>query len=199
VARLGRTLLAPEAARIEALLDDGSAHIRRYCRRSFTELKDDTLELRADNGVIKLPGRPISSVKSVTAIGIAPGVPDIGIFWFVFDGIDEIAVPEPIQSGIINLPAIWYDLDWFSTTFRVVFSHGDSATPPEVVAVLCSAVISELVSPTQASGLASETVGAYSYSMRRASGGIKAALTDAGMELSLSDFRTKTGTISVRP
>lgn len=196
-ARLGRALNQVESTRVDALLADGSAHVRRYCLRDFALLTDDTRVLKASHGTIKLPERPIVSVSKVIAIGGAPGVPDIDVFWYVFDDYDEITVPEPSQSGIINLAEIWYDLEWFSNTFRVTYTHGESDVPDDVVAVLCSAVISMLVAPTMVGGLASETLGTYSYSMHRTAGsGMLAELTVAGLP-SLAPYRPKHGTIQV--
>jgi hypothetical protein len=197
VARLGRPLNQIENQRIGALLADGSAHIRRYCFRDFAHVANDVRRLRSDRGVIKLPGRPINAVNSVTAIGGAPGIPDISVFWYSFDKIDEITVPEPIHSGVINLPELWYDLDWFTSTFIVDYDHGDSNVPDDVVAVLTTAVISMLVAPTMVGGLASETMGTYSYSMHRTAGsGMLAELTVAGLP-SLAAYRPKIGTISI--
>lgn len=195
--RLGRALNQVESARIDALLADGSAHIRRYCMRDFALSTNDVRVLKASHGTIKLPGRPIVSVTSVIAIGGAPGVPDVNVFWHVFDGYDEVTVPEPAQSGIINLAEFWYDTEWFTNTFRVTYSHGENVVPDDVVAVLCSAVISMLVAPTMVGGLASETLGTYSYSMHRTAGsGMLAELTVAGLP-SLAPYRPKHGTIQV--
>lgn len=196
-ARLGRALNQTENARIDALLADGSAHIRRYCMRDFALSTDDVRVLKASHGAIKLPGRPIVSVSQVVAIGGAPGIPDINVFWYVFDGYDEIVVPEPAQSGVINLAEFWYDEQWYNVTFRVKYTHGEADVPDDVVAVLCSAVISMLVAPTMVGGLASETLGTYSYSMHRTAGsGMLAELTVAGLP-SLAPYRPKHGTIQV--
>jgi hypothetical protein len=196
VARLGRNLTPVETARVEALLDDGSAHIRRFCRRQFVYKADDVFVTPADGGIIVLPGRPIVDVSKVEAVFDAPGVPTINVYWYIFDGIDKITIPEPAASGIINLPEAWFDVAWYSNTYKVTYSHGDQVTPPEVMAVLCSAVISEITTPTMAGGVVSETVGSYSYSLRKTGSGIISALKDAGLD-SLIDFRTKAGTIPI--
>lgn len=197
VARLGRALNPIESARIDALLDDGSAFIRRYCRKDFLYHVNDVLKIRMSGGVIKLPYRPVDSVSSVVAKSGAIGVPDINVTWYVFDNIDEITVPDPATSGIINLPEFWYDLNWFSETFEVTYSHGFPAIPQEVVSVLCTAVIAILTAPTQAGGVIGETVGAYSYRLQRTGGGISAALKDADLT-ALDDFRDKYGTIQMQ-
>jgi hypothetical protein len=196
VARLGRPLNTIENARINALLADGSAFIRRYCRKDFLFHAGDILDIKASGGVIKIPYRPVTAVNSVTALSGAVGIPNINVTWYVFDNIDEIIVPDPVSSGIINLPEFWYDIGWYSETFQVNVDHGFSAIPDEVVAVLCTAVISVLTAPTMAAGVIGETVGSYSYRLQRTGGGISAALKDADLS-ALDDFRRKYGTLQM--
>lgn len=187
-ARLGRPLNTLEAARIDALLADGSAFIRQYCRKDFENHPGDVVNVKASGGVIKLPYRPVQAVNSVTAISGAPGIPNINVFWYVFDQIDEITVADPGFSGIINLPEYWYDIGWFSSTFQVNYDHGFTTVPDIAVSVLCTAVISVLTAPTMAAGVIGETVGNYSYRLQRTGGGISAALKDADLS-ALEDFR----------
>jgi hypothetical protein len=199
VARLGRNLNQVEIARVDSLLRDGSAIIRRYCREDFAWYDNDVITIKSDKGVIKIPHRPIESIAEVVALSGMTGIPDIPVTWYIFDGIDQITIPGPAYSGIINLPEIWYDSSyWLGTSFRVTDSHGYHSVPDDVMAVLCTAIISELSTPTMSATLASESIGAYSYSMRRTSGaGLSAALADAGMRTTLSDYRMTAGTISL--
>lgn len=200
VDRLGRNLNQVEAARIDALLRDGSAMIRRYCRQDFVFEEGATEVYVADAGEIRLANRPVWSVSSVTwQSGNPVLLGNLGISWYVFDGIDRITIPSPYDSGIVNLPAMWYETAWYSDSYEVMYSYGYNNPPNEAVSVLCTAIISELSTPTMSATLASESVGAYSYSMRRTSGaGLNAALMDAGMGTALADFRRKQGTIGVR-
>lgn len=200
VDRLGRNLNQVEAARIDALLRDGSAMIRRYCRQDFTYEEGATELYVADAGEIRLANRPVWSVDTVTWQSGNPALlGNMGIAWYVFDGIDKITIPSPYESGILNLSAMWYETAWYSDSYEVVYSYGYNNAPNEAVSVLCTAIISELSTPTMSATLASESVGAYSYSMRRTSGaGLNAALMDAGMATALADFRRKQGTIAVR-
>jgi hypothetical protein len=200
VDRLGRNLNQVEAARIDALLRDGSAIIRRYCRNDFQLKSQATQTFIADAGIIVLPNRPVWSVDSVTwKSGNPQLMMDFLVTWYIFDGIDTITIPSPYQSGIINLPYMWYMTSWYSDSFEVVSTSGYPDVPEEVVAVLCTAIISELSTPTMSATLASESIGPYSYSMRRTSGaGLNAALVDAGMKTTLADFRTDAGTIRMR-
>jgi hypothetical protein len=201
VARLGRSLNQVETARVDALLADGSAIIRRYCREDFILYTGDTITVLGDGSIINMDTwRPIQAITSVTAISGLAGVPDLPVTWYVFNGITEISIAAPAYSGVINLPEIWYaDEYWWGSSFRVVGDHGYSQTPGDVMAVLCTAIISELSTPTMSATLASESIGAYSYSMRRTSGaGLSAALIDAGMKTTLADYRTSQGTIKTR-
>lgn len=199
VDRLGRNLNQVEGARIDALLRDGSSIIRRYAREDFVWYDSDTITIVSDGGIIKLPWRPIASIDSVIAKSGMPFVPDFPVTWYIFDGVDKITVPGPWQSGIINLPEYWYEYAWSTETYQVTGSHGYVNCPEEVTAVLCTAVLSELATPTMSATLASESIGPYSYTMRRTSGaGLMAALLDAGLKTVLADFRTGQGTIKIR-
>jgi hypothetical protein len=200
VARLGRSLTQVETARIDALLDDGSALIRRYCRQDFLSETGLTETFVADAGEIRLSNRPVNAVNSVVwKSGNPMLLSDFNISWYIFDGIDKITIPSPYESGIVNLPYMWYMTAWYSDTFAVQYDYGYANPPNEAVAVLCTAIISELSTPTMSATLASESIGAYSYSMRRTSGaGLNAALMDAGMATALKDFRRPAGTIALR-
>lgn len=199
VDRLGRNLNQVEAARIDGMLRDGSAILRRYCRNDFVYRTNDTITIIADAGILKLPCRPVYSIESVVWRSGYPAIQDFPITWYVFDGIDQITIPEPRHSGVINLPYMWYQAAWYSDSFDVTHTYGYQNVPGEVIAVLCTAIISELATPTMSATLASESIGAYSYAMRRTSGaGLRAALIDAGMEDTLNDFRQKQGTLALR-
>lgn len=201
VARLGRNLNQIEAARVDAMLQDGSAIIRRYCRNDFVYVAQDQITIAADAGVMILPGRPINSVDQVVALSGMPGlIPDLVVPWFVFDGVDKVTVLHPSKSGIINLPYYWYTTYWYNNSFQVTYSHGTVTTPPEVLGLLCNAIISELSTPTMSATVQSETIGAYSYSMRRRAvgGGLYATLMDFGMQLILGDYRREHATLQLR-
>lgn len=200
-ARLGRSLNPVETARVDALLADGSAIIRRYCRQDFLWYDNDTITLTGDGGLVNVDvWKPIASIDSVVALSGFSSVPDLPVTWYVFDGISKINIPHPQYAGIINLPEVWYqETFWWGSSFRVTGSHGFQQTPDDVMSVLCPAIVSELSTPTQSATLMSESIGAYSYSMRRTSGaGLSAALTDAGMKTVLSDYRQTRGTMKVR-
>ena len=124
VDRLGRNLNQVEGARIDALLRDGSAIIRRYARNDFIWYDSDTITLVSDGGIIVLPWKPIASIDEVVAISGMPGIPDFPITWYQFDGVNKLTVPSPYASGIINLPDYWYEYSWYSESYRITGSHG---------------------------------------------------------------------------
>jgi hypothetical protein len=200
-ARLGRSLNQVEAARVDGMLMDASAIVRRYCRRDFIYHAADTLITTADGGIIKMTSwKPIVSIDEVLALSGTPGIIDIPVTWYHFDSVDKITVFNPSVSGIINLPEVWYEETfWWGGSFKITGAHGFVDAPDDVVAIICTAIVSELATPTQSATLMSESVGAYSFSMRRTSGaGLNAALIDAGMKTALIDYRQSFGTVKVR-
>jgi len=200
IARLGRNLNQTEAARVDALLQDGSAIIRRYAREDFLIVNQDVIVVPGDAGIITVPNTPVISIDKLVALSGIIGVSDMEVTWYRFDGIETILVPDPIMSGIINLPEYWYEALWSRQSFELTHTHGYGDTPPEVEGLLCNAIISELSTPTLSATVQSESIGAYSYSMRRRAigGGLYATLTDFGMQSMLSDYRKSQGTIAVR-
>ena len=120
--RLGRDVTEQEAIRLEPLLADASAQVRRYCRRDFQYHDAEEQILYGHDSEIWLPGRPVVSVQSVTAIGGGMGLPDVPIPWWSFDGVQTIRIAP--GAGIINLPEIWWAEDVYPGTYRVVLHVG---------------------------------------------------------------------------
>ena len=193
--RLGRDVSEQEAIRLEPLLADASAQIRRYCRRDFRMHTAETQTLYGHDSEIWLPGRPALSVQSVVAIGGGMGLPDVPIPWFTFDGVQTIRV-DP-GHGIINLPEIWWTSDLYPGTFKVTYSFGDSEVPDDVVMVCANAALSVLTAPTAAAGVIGETIGPYSYRLERGGGGVSVALTAADLA-QLKDYRGGVHTLHAR-
>jgi hypothetical protein len=191
---LPRILTDAELTRAGVLLKDVSAKIRRYTRKSFIAITDDVIEIKAPDGIIKLPGRPIVSVSEVVALsGNESIIANIIVGWWTFDGIDEVDATDG-GSALINLPEDWNDSNAFPGTYRVTYTHGYAEVPDEVVSVAANAVLGVLTAPTVAAGVVGETVGDYSYRMDRAGTGLAVALTDSDLE-DLNDFRDTEGTI----
>ena len=129
--------------------------------------------LRVQAGIVRLPQRPVIAVSSVAAIGGA-GVPEVTLADWVFDGVDQVQLGD--GGCVINLPEVWWDDDGFPDTFRITYSHGYSTPPADVVAVVCAMVLRTLTAPTAQGGITSETIGAYSYSLKAADTGVAVSL-----------------------
>lgn len=195
VARLGRDITCDEDTRIEALLADASALVRAFTGQDFSLTSGDALTIRAQGGMIRLPQRPVTAVTSVVAIG-GNGAPDVTLTDWWFDGIDQIRIGA--GNYVINLPEVWWDdEDGYPGTFRVTYSHGYAAVPPDVVAVVCGMVLRTVTAPTVAGGVVSETIGPYSYRLDSAGAGTSVALGEMERK-ALSRYRRTVGTSSVK-
>lgn len=161
-ARMGRPLAPGEYPRAEALLDDASALVRDYTNQDFSRTDNDTAVLRAQQGEIRLPQRPVLGVTSVVAVG-SGGAPDLPMIGWEWDGLDIVRTLT--ISPVINLPEVWIedDLDAYPGTYRVVYSHGAAAVPAAVVAVVAAMALRTLTAPSIMGGVTGETVGPYSY------------------------------------
>lgn len=194
VARLGRDVSSDENARLDALLADASTLVRSYTGQDFGTATS-TVTVRAQGGLITLPQRPVTSVTSVTAIGIN-GVPDVGLVDWWWDGLDTVRLGE--GNWVINLPEVWWDdEDCYPGTFSVVYSHGYATVPPDVVMVVCGMVLRTLTSPAVAGGITSETVGPYSYRSDTPGLGLAVVMSESDRQ-ALARYRRTVGMISVR-
>lgn len=193
VARLGRDVTCDEDARLDALLADASALVRAYTGQDFSAATD-TVTLRAQGGVIRLPQRPVTAVASVTAIGLN-GTPDVALVDWWWDGLDQVRLGE--GNFVINLPEVWWDdEDGYPGTFAVTYTHG-APVPPDVVAVVCGMVLRTVTAPTSVGGVTSETIGPYSYRLESAGVGTAVSLSEMERK-ALSRYRRTVGTSSVR-
>ncbi|MDX3549503.1 hypothetical protein PV724_44315 [Streptomyces europaeiscabiei] len=196
--RLGRPLTAAEEARATALLADASAKVRSYTKQVFTRSDDETVVLRAQQGELRLPQRPVLGVASVVAIG-ADGAPDLPVVGWQWDGLDIVRTAT--DSPAINMPELWYDEDAqaYPGTYRVVYSHGDAEVPADVVAVVARMVLRTLTAPTLAGGVTGETIGPYSYRTDGSGVGTAVLMTDDDRrELADAGYRPKAGMSMVR-
>jgi hypothetical protein len=195
-ARLGRPLTTPEADRATALLADASAMVRAYTRQDFTQVDDETVVLRSQQGEIRLPQRPVLSVTTVVAIG-AGGAPDLPVVGWMWDGLDIVRLFP--NSPIINLPELWYedDVDAYPGTYRVTYSHGVTQVPPDVAAVVAGMVLRTLTAPTMAGGVTGETIGPYSYRTDGTGVGTAVMMSEADRQ-NLKRYRRGQGMSMVR-
>ncbi|NUP15388.1 MAG: hypothetical protein HOZ81_04650 [Streptomyces sp.] len=195
--RLGRPLTAAEEARGQALLVDASAKVRSYTKQDFTRTDNETLVVRAQQGEIRLPKRPVIDVTAVVAIG-AGGAPDVPVVGWQWDGLDIIRAVT--DSPIINLPEDWYDdVDAYPGTYRVTYSHGDAQVPDVVVGIVANMVLRTLTAPTLAGGVTGETIGPYSYRTDGSGVGTAVLMTDGDrQELKDAGYRPTSGMSMVR-
>jgi hypothetical protein len=196
--RLGRPLTSVEEARAQALLADASAKVRAYTKQDFTRTDNETVVVRAQQGEIRLPQRPVLGVTAVVAIG-AGGAPDLPVVGWEWDGLDIIRTCT--DSPIINLPERWYedDREAYPDTYRVTYSHGDVRIPDTVVAVVARMALRTLTAPTVAGGVTGETIGPYSYRTDGSGVGTAVLMTDEDrQELKDAGFRPKAGMSMVR-
>lgn len=196
--RLGRPLAPGETGRGQALLADASALVRAFTGRDFSRTDDDTVTIRAQQGEIRLPQRPVIDVTEVVALG-AGGAPNLVVTGWQWDGLDIIRTTA--DSPSINLPAAWYDddIEAYPGTYRVTYSHGTAAVPADIVAVVARMALRTLTAPTMAGGVTGETIGPYSYRTDGSSAGTAVAMTDDDRKmLELAGYRRKTGMSMVR-
>lgn len=195
--RLGRPLLGQEEARAQALLADASAKVRRFTRQDFTRTDNETVVVRAQQGEIRLPKRPVIGVTEVVAIG-SGGAPDVPVVGWQWDGLDIVRVVA--DSPVINLSEDWRDDgDAYPGTYRITYSHGDLAVPDDVVAVVARMVLRTLTAPTVAGGVTGETIGPYSYRTDGSGVGTGVLMTDEDRrELRDAGYRPKAGMSMVR-
>ncbi|MFJ4785153.1 hypothetical protein [Streptomyces sp. NPDC088794] len=196
--RLGRPLTSGEETRGQALLADASAKVRSYTKQSFTRTDNESVVVRAQQGEIRLPQRPVLSVASVVAIGAggAPDLPVVGWFW---DGLDIIRVSA--DSPSINLPERWYDedVDAYPGTYRVVYSHGAVQVPDDIIGIVARMALRTLTAPTMAGGVTGETIGPYAYRTDGSGIGTAVVMTDDDRrELADAGYRPKAGMSMVR-
>ena len=196
--RLGRPLTASEETRASALLADASAKVRSYTKQTFTRVDGETVVIRAQQGDIRLPQRPVIDVTSVVAVGAggAPDLPVVGWFW---DGLDIIRTST--DSPIVNLPERWYeeDRDAYPDTYRVTYSHGAAKVPDDVIGIVARMALRTLTAPTMAGGVTGETIGPYSYRTDGSGIGTAVVMTDEDRrELADAGYRPKAGMSMVR-
>lgn len=139
--RLGRTLTDAETDQAELLLADASAAVRAYCGQQFS-LAEQTTRIRVRGGVIRLPQRPIASIDAVAD----PDGNDLDFTWYAGDRV------------VLSSP-------WAATWADVTYTAGYEEIPADIVAVVCQIAGRALGRPADQTGLSSETIGQYSYSV----------------------------------
>jgi hypothetical protein len=181
---IGRDLTATESTRFAAYAPIVSRLIRRYTGLQFEEVASAEYTGRPVGTKLRLPHRPVTGVTSVTAIGWA-GTPDLvlpaagGWGW---DGLDQIEI-YPLAGDVwVNLPETWGEADG-PNTYRVVYDHGETPVPDEIVGIAAAMIARTLLSPSQIENLTSERIGQYSYQLGQFPGGGGPGVTPRLMEV----------------
>lgn len=192
LARLPVGLISPQDPRIPAVLNDVSAVVRSYVRRDFT-VQQYVARLRPNGYRVRLPNRPVVSIDRVELIVYEQTIELAGWFW---DGLDELYLALDGEI-IINLSETV--LDWmtnFSPVAQVTYTAGYTDVPDDVVAVVCSAAMRTLTTPSFGAS-DREGVGEYSINLTAtaALGGL--ALNDAERQM-LSKYRRVGATAQLR-
>lgn len=135
-ARLGRVLTGVEELRIEALLRDASANVRRVSTQMFTLGTTTGLVLGRRNGKVRLPQRPVVSVASVTDLN---------------DNALTYTRAGDWLTVSLNLLNSWEIEPWTNppTEIKVTYTHGGTV-PDLIVGVVASVVARSLgVDPSE--------------------------------------------------
>lgn len=153
VARLGRDLTSVEAAKVAALLTDASASVRNYTHQTISQVVGDTVQVSVRNGKLRLPQRPVTAVTSVNNLGALP-------LYYQWLGNDTIAM------GPTGINAFgWEPFRNPVGTVQVVYTHGYSTIPDDIIGVVCSIVLRALGREPTDAGITSESIQGYSYSL----------------------------------
>lgn len=153
-ARIGRTLDGDDAIRALAILDDATAAVRSYTGQTISE--DTTTDrLQPRQGLLRLPQRPVTAVSAVT-------------------NVDGDAVSYTWDHGsVVHLGGYGYPLNSFEVEpFRnrrpyldVTYTHGYATVPADIIAVVCQIAGRAYGRALEDTGLQSESIAGYSYSL----------------------------------
>ncbi|GAA0955003.1 hypothetical protein [Nonomuraea longicatena] len=175
-ARLGRTLLPNETIAVASLIEDVSALVTAYCRRDFRAHVNGvvTLEGWAERE-LKLPGAPVTQVYRV-----------------------EMDRQEVTEWKLVG-SSLWRRYGWqkvigdpLPSEIKVTYTHGSSAVPGDVKAVVCNEVLRVLGKEV---GATSETLGDHAIVYESGSGSIALSRSAKG---SLNRFRQRIGSAPLR-
>jgi hypothetical protein len=165
-ARLGSTV---DEDRAQAVLDDVSATVRAYTGQNFT-LEETTARLRARDGRVRLPQRPVTDVSAVTNVEGSTLV-------FSWDAGDSVNLAGFEDARAFEVVPFTTRTPWVDVTY----THGYETVPADVVAVVCQMAGRAYGRTPDTTGVTQESIAGYSYSV-----GAAAAAGPMGM---LSDER----------
>lgn len=165
VARMG-VLNASQLARVDALISDASG-LARLEAPWLESATNEAVVLQLNGDKLTLPSGPVQSITSVHQVANPTDLLVPSMCW-TFDGIDTITIATG-GWAVVNMPEAWW-AESASGTFRVVYSHGFTTVPPEIIGVVANMVIRVLASPSLVEGLTGENIGQYGYQMSQAAG-----------------------------
>lgn len=147
--RVGRAFTSDETARVAALIDDASAAVRLFCGQRW-ETGTVAVRRRVRYGRVRLSQRDVASVTSVQDVDGN----DVAYEW---DGLDVVAV-SPVATSFLTDRLL--DGTVVDVTYEVT-----STVPPAVRAVVCQVAARAFGRPSDSTGLQSESIQGYSYSV----------------------------------
>lgn len=164
---LGRSLTDAEKLRVGGLLSSASTKLRAYCKRSFTEVADDSVVLRPIGTVLHLPNKA-TSVTSVTQIGTG-GTADrvLSTLEWAWDGLDRIDTWPLWPCPPASVPPT----GTYANTYRVVYDHSSGGVPDFIRDMCVDMTQDALLAPSQTTRVNSERIGSYSYQMGQGGSG----------------------------
>lgn len=145
---LQRDFSAADAYTAERALEAASALVRAHLRQEVTEVAGDVIAVTVPrDGLVRLPQRPIASIASVTQSANPVAFLQVG---------DAIAV-DPLR--------------YFGFLLTITYSHGYplAEIPADIRGVVLDVAARRMENPR---GLASENMGAYSYTVKPGPGGL---------------------------
>lgn len=181
-----------QAARVDALLADASAKVRRFTRRNFDAVTNAVVVLSPVGTVLRLPQTPVSAVTSVALID---GATDIALTGWGWDGADQVDL-----ANATTVAGSTTTRTQNTNTYRVTYSH-TAYVHDDIKAKVCEMVGRTLAAPSMVDGMVSETIGQYSYTLQQGGGGqgtaVRLTQTDK-QDLIDNGWRRQSGTVAVR-
>lgn len=149
--RLGRSFTDDEQRRVDPLLVDASAAVRRVSTQQFTPGTSTAVRLTVGRaGRVRLPQRPVTDVTAVTTITAQPvSYTQVGNeLRLDLDPLNAWEI-EPFRCGVSEV--------------LVTYEHGGTV-PADIVGVVCAMTLRGLgTNPTTPAGIAQESIDGYSY------------------------------------
>jgi len=147
--RLGRALTVTEEARVDALLRDASAEVRRRSTQFFTEETSTGVILNVSHGgKVRLPQRPVIEIDAVTDLSD--------------NALTYTQAGEWLDTSTTLLNE-WEVNPWRTpqTQVKVTYTHG-GPVPDVIVGVVASVVARALGTDLTQTGVFQESIDGYS-------------------------------------